>query len=149
VEFAIVMPVLMMLVLGMLTFGMALDRQMTINNAGREAARYGATVAETQPFASGTWASNVREVAVQRSSGQLEGPRVCVALVTGQGTAVAVSPAHTTRGGTEPCFAQTDPENRKRVQVEVQRDVHIDVLVFARTITLTSRATATFEDPGS
>jgi hypothetical protein len=135
----------------MLTFGMALDRQMTINNAGREAARYGATVPEEQTFNNGlNWAENVREVAVQRSNGQLEGPRVCVALVEtpDEGLANAVSAEHTTRADGKPCFDHQDGD-RKWVQVEVQRDVYIDVLVFARTITLTSRATAVFEDPGS
>jgi hypothetical protein len=144
----------MMLILGMITFGMALDRQMTIGSAGREAARYGATVAQDQSFVSGTWAGNVREVAVQRSNEQLESARVCVALVTGRDEATALTRAgypagwYTTRGGTLPCFAQTDPDDRMRVQVEVQRDVHVDVLIFARTITLVSRATAAFEDLG-
>lgn len=44
VEFAIVLPVLILLVLGIMEFGRALSALMVLQNAAREGARYGITV---------------------------------------------------------------------------------------------------------
>jgi len=48
VEFALILRLLSMMALGMLTGGIALDRKQDITNSAREAARFGATVAEAQ-----------------------------------------------------------------------------------------------------
>ena len=102
VEFALILPLLSMMALGMLTGGIALDRKQDINNAAREAARFGATVAEhqcddTSKCDGFTWAQLVRSLAVERSNGAVVPANVCVALVSGPGWApVAVSNGHTT-----------------------------------------------------
>src|SRR5690242_4079085 len=48
VEMAIVLPLLMMLLMGIMTGGLAIDHKINLTNASREAARYGATVPQTQ-----------------------------------------------------------------------------------------------------
>ena len=93
VEFALILPFLSMMALGMLTAGIALDRKQEITNASREAARFGATIDENQcadPIldCSGfTWAQLVQAIAVERSNGAVTAAGVCVALVEGPGFA--------------------------------------------------------------
>jgi Flp pilus assembly protein TadG len=41
VEFALMLPVLMLLILGLIEFGRLIFLYITVNSAGREAARYG------------------------------------------------------------------------------------------------------------
>ncbi|MCA1674362.1 MAG: pilus assembly protein, partial [Actinobacteria bacterium] len=112
VEFALILPLFMMLILGMFSGGIAYNQKLDVTHATREGARYGATVAETQTFAIGTWAEGVRELVVERSAGDVTADQVtCVALVEGprkNPTVVAANPAGNLHiwqpvGSTEPC----------------------------------------------
>ena len=151
VEFALILPLLSMMALGMLTGGIALDRKQDINNSAREAARFGATVAEHQCEPTSkcdgfTWAELVRSLAVQRSNGALVAANVCVALVSGPGWApVAVSSGHTTAGGLNPCYVDNSSDTDKRVQVAVARTDRLEAVVFTMNLNLGTRATARFE----
>jgi Flp pilus assembly protein TadG len=151
VEFALILPLLSMMALGMLTGGIALDRKQDINNAAREAARFGATVAEhqcepTSECGGLTWAELVRSVAVQRSNGAVVAANVCVALVSGPGFApVAVSSRHTTAGGSNPCYVDNSSDTDKRVQVSVTRSDQLQAVLFTMNLNLGSKATARFE----
>ena len=91
IEFAFIFPLLAMLVFGMITGGIVLNRRMTVNQAAREGARYGATVAPDQcsptTLCGGkTWAQLVQAQTVERSEGSIKTSDVCVALVSGSGT---------------------------------------------------------------
>src|SRR5690606_12170139 len=55
VEFALVLPLLAMLVVGLFSSAMLYDGRMQLTHAAREGARYGASVPEDEVFASGTW----------------------------------------------------------------------------------------------
>ena len=143
VEFAIIFPVFMILVLGMFSGGVAYNRQIAIRNAAKEGARYGAPVPRLTTFASGTWASNVREVVRERSEQELELAGICVALVTGS-PAVAVSTDHTTAGGTNPCFAESEDDGQ-RVQVRVTATANLEALVHSFPITLDAEAVGNHE----
>jgi Flp pilus assembly protein TadG len=143
VEFAIIFPVFMIIVLGMFSGGVAYNRQIAIRNAAKEGARYGATVPRLTAFTSGTWATNVRDVVVERSEEELEGADVCVALVSGS-PAVAVSSSHTTAGGTSPCFAESEDDGQ-RVQVRVTSTAKLEALVFSYDIGLDAEAVANHE----
>ncbi|MEO5842912.1 MAG: TadE family protein [Acidimicrobiales bacterium] len=151
VEFALILPLLSMMALGMLTGGIALDRKQDINNASREAARFGATVAEHQcddisKCDGFTWAELVRSLAVERSNGALVVANVCVALVSGPGWApVAVSSTHTTKGGVNPCFVDNSSDEDERVQVSVSRTDKMEAVVFSMNLNLSSKAIARFE----
>lgn len=148
VEFALILPLLVMLLLGLITGGLALNDKQQMTHATREGARYAAVVPHDQTFDDGgTWAENVRSLVVDRSQGALETADVCVSLVTGSpGTVISAN--HTTNSGA-PCIAgQSYPTaaNSTRVQVTTSRDATIQLGLFgAHDVTLRSDATAKAE----
>lgn len=155
VEFALLLPVFMALVLGMLSGGLIYNQKMDLTHATREGARYGAAVDKSQSFSNGaSWASNVRDLVVARSGGDLSAGTgttagistdgVCVALVTGSNP-VAVDSNHTTAGGMLPCFTDTAADSGTRVQVSARRPGKLEALFFTRVMTLTASATARYE----
>ena len=151
VEFALILPLLSMMALGMLTGGIALDKKQYINNAAREDARCGATVDEHEcddPLLDCdgmNWANLVRSVAVQRSNGAVVTADVCVALVSGPGWApVAFSATHTTNSGSY-CYIDNSSDTELRVQVSVTRSGQLQAVLFTMTLNLSSKATARFE----
>lgn len=133
-EFALILPVLTMLLSGMITAGLALDDKQQMTFAAREGARYAATIPAGQTFVSGTWATNVRDLVVARSSGSLSAKDVCVSLVEGSPAKVVLpSTSYSTTGA--PCIAGetfpiTSTDNGRRVQVTAARDAHIELVVF-------------------
>jgi Flp pilus assembly protein TadG len=151
VEFAIVFPVLAMLLFGMFSGGMVMNRRATITQASREGARYGATVAFDQCIpttlcAGRTWAQQVRSVAVSRASGTVTASNVCVALVSGSGTApTAISSAHTTKGGTLPCYADQSADTGRRVQVVITFSDEIQAVLTRIPVNVTAKATSKLE----
>src|SRR3954462_965659 len=110
VEFALVFPLLAFLLFGIFGAAVVLNRRLSVTQAAREGARYGATVPSEQctpvTACSGlNWAQLVRNVTAQRSAGAIAASNVCVALVSGPGTApVAVGTSFTTAGGSSPCY---------------------------------------------
>jgi Flp pilus assembly protein TadG len=146
-----VLPLLAMFVMGIFTGGMAFNNKQQITSAARDAARFGATLAEDQcssPSDCGglTWAQLVRQVAVQRSTGTLTTAGICVALVSGPGSApVAMDAEHTTKSDGTACYADGSPDEGFRVQVEVSRTDVLDVVLFRKTLDLEAQAIAQFE----
>src|SRR5947209_10094612 len=117
VEFALLLPVFMALVLGMFSGGLIYNQKMDLTHASREGARYGAAIDKAQRFSNQqSWASNVRDLVVARSGGDLTAGSgttagistdgVCVALVSGS-TPTATDVDHTTAGGTSACFTDS------------------------------------------
>ena len=167
VEFALLLPVFVMLVLGTLTGGIIINRKLNIAHSTREGARYGAILPLLQctPVANcsgSTWAQTVRNVGVQRSFGELTAgsattagittPGVCVALVTGSpgvvysNAAPAVSQSNYTTNGSSPCYDDGGADPGLRVQVSTMRTGdRIECVFFRIPITLTNPATASFE----
>ena len=158
VEFALLLPVFMALVLGMFSGGVIYNQKMDLTHATREGARYAASYCKDSSCApSGTtWASNVRSLVVERSGGDLTAGNgstagvstdgVCVALVQGSPAAVVVDSGgnpYSTAGGT--CFSDTSGDSTARVQVSARRAGKLEVLFFNRTMTLTANATARYE----
>lgn len=82
VEFALVLPLLVMILLGTITSGVSYANAIGVTNAVREGARFGATVDANNA----SWATNV--VSRVRDT-QFDDPgaetKVCVQLVTGAG----------------------------------------------------------------
>jgi Flp pilus assembly protein TadG len=76
VEFALILPVVVSLLMGLMTGGMAYNKKIAVTDAVRGAARYGATLGD-----SSTFAASVRDRLVQLSAGELTGSDVCVELV--------------------------------------------------------------------
>lgn len=103
VEFALVFPVFMTLVLGMFSGGLAYSRKVTLTNAAREGSRYGATLAPaslplSSPLSAGIdeWARVVADAVEQNAEGDLDdgvdGREICVAYLNPAGDADAGVP---------------------------------------------------------
>lgn len=102
VEFALVFPVFMTLVLGMFSGGLAYSRKVTLTNAAREGSRYGATLAPASvdpgPPSAGIdeWARQVTDAVEQNAEGDLRdgvaGREICVAYLWPAGDADAAVP---------------------------------------------------------
>lgn len=166
-EFAVVLPVLLSLMMGIVTSGSALNSSNSINNAARESARFGATFpAENLTF----WLNTVADVAIDSATGDLEdgspGRYVCVAYVYPDGivpTVVddgvkvpVVGTDHTIRieideDGTrtvapgQTCYSDGRPHDERRVQILAERDAYLQFVFFDRTVTLDGQSTARFE----
>ena len=151
VEFALVLPVFLMLLLGMMTGGLAYSRKLSVAQAAREGARYGATLPITASNPVGTWLPRVGALTISSSDGELESGRpgryVCVAHVPASGTAQkwevtgTATPVQT--AGT--CLADDGRAGETRVQVVAQRSSRLEALVFSRDLIVGSHAVARFE----
>lgn len=86
VEFALVLPLVITLLLGTVTAGVAYSRALGVTNAVREGARFGATTVND-----GSWATNVlqRTKDTHFDSGS-SSTQICAQLVKNTGAAAAV-----------------------------------------------------------
>jgi Flp pilus assembly protein TadG len=93
VEFALVVPLLVMLLLGMTTAGLSLNKALGTTDAVREGARFAATTATSPvPVGSSSWSAAVQLKTVQLSAGSLTASdQVCVKLQKGTSTVVQQS----------------------------------------------------------
>lgn len=150
VEFALVLPVFMMLLLGMMTGGLAYNRKLSVSAAAREGARYGATLPITASLPVDAWLTKVALLTVSSGEGELAadkpGQSVCVAYVPGGGT-----PRRRDQVGTAvsfsdgPCIANDGRAGETRVQVVAARTSKLEALVFSRDLALRAQAVARFE----
>lgn len=151
VEFALIAPVLMMLVVGMLDAGVAYNQKQSIGHAAREGARYGAILPTTSNGASGpAWAAAVAQIVRDRANGDLAvpGATVCVALVTDVNTVFDTSGTGTNPYGTNgssTCYNDGGNDTALRVQVLTRRPATISAVVFTMNLTLTGRSESKFE----
>ena len=154
VEFAFVLPLLMMIVVGMFTGGLAWNRKLAVTNGVREGSRFGATLSvATSTCTSGTagtvdcWLSQVADVTQSSSENELGSSvatrSVCVAYIS---TATTRSLTRTSSGDSysnTTCF--TDSRTDARVQVKGSRSTTVEFILFTVTPTLTSQAVTRFE----
>lgn len=150
VEFALVLPLLLLFLLGIVTAGIAYNQKQELTHAAREGARYAATLPASQTFPSGTWATNVRDLIVERSDGELTAGQVCVSLVNGATATVVAPSANYSTSGSECIPGQAYPtsatDDGTRVQVVVTKPATIELGVFGSiAVTLTSKATSKSE----
>jgi Flp pilus assembly protein TadG len=159
VEFALVLPLVLMLAFGIVTSAVTYNHKIDLTHAAREGARYGATLAQLQctgtpnPCGTKTWAQVVQSVVVQRAFGDVTAADVCVALVTGNpggvvGSGFSVNTALVTGTATTDgtCYSDGNDDPGKRVQVAIRKTGDsINAIVFKIPVTLTSQATAKFE----
>ena len=153
VEFALVLPLFFMVVLGMLTGGLAYSRKLSVAQAAREGARYGATLPISTAVPLSTWLSRVSDLTIASSDGELSsgkpGRFVCVAYVSASGAATRQQTVGTAAPVVEsqPCIADDGRSGEARVQVLARRTSELEVLVYSRDLTLSSHAVARFENP--
>ena len=153
VEFALVLPLVLMLAFGVITAAITYNHKIDLTHAAREGARYGATLPQLQcsgspnPCGTKTWAQVVQSVVVERAFGDVTAAQVCVALVTGNpGTQLASGFSVNSPNGDGTCYSDGNDDPGKRVQVGIRKTGDkIDGILFKFPVTLTSQATAKFE----
>ena len=144
VELAFVLVLLVMLLVGIVSAAIAYGRSNSIQNAAREASRFGATLPDAADVA---WLDQVRDVARAAASGDLDlavpGSFICVAYIDADDNPLSLD---NDSGITAvfPCFTDDRPGEAK-VQVAVQRDTDFQAIVFSTDITLSADAAARYE----
>lgn len=149
VEFALVFPLLAMLIFGGLTAGLALDARQQVNHAVRDAARYGATLPSTgAPCGAGsTYFTCVRDRALAAAVGSMTLTRdgLCVSLIAEDDTASTAYFGQSSGSATAPCYAETPAVTGPRVQVRAEREAQLNVVLFHPTITMVAEAVSVYE----
>lgn len=155
VELALALPILIMLLVGIVSAGIAFNHELALTHAAREGGRHAATLPVTNFASMDNWLNEVATQVVDDATGTLAsgvpGRYICVAYVHPNGTLASDSTKSridTTSGITynsAPCFADGRPNDERRVQVEVRRDTDFDVVFFSSTINLDAPAVNRFE----
>jgi Flp pilus assembly protein TadG len=161
VEFALTLPILVMLLLGIFTGGFAYNQKLAIANGVREASRFGATLPITNsqcpsnPGTNGTtacWLKQVADAAQSGAEGELTvsatPPPVCVAFVDSDGTGTKMTRSGTVDSATVSgtCF-NDGISAQKRVQVVGSIQGSIEFMVGTIHPTLQSQAVTRYEGP--
>jgi Flp pilus assembly protein TadG len=154
VEFALILPVFMILVLGVFSGAIVYNQKLDLAHAAREGARFGSvlntTASLTGNCASSSWASCVQGITVERSGGDLTTGGVCVALVKDDGVTVYSDTNHAaswfSTNGSANCPNANDSAGKgTHVQVTAERNGKIEALVLKWNMTLKSNASARYE----
>jgi hypothetical protein len=157
VEIAIVLPVLVTLLLGIISGGNAYQQKLSLTNGAREGARYGATLPVGSSLQS--WLDDVSVVASKAVDDGLgvdvTSRVICVAYVHPAGTSAADQTARRreTSGGiiysSGSCFSDGRPATERRVQVQLARAGELNAAFFKLDLNLTGKSVARFEDLGA
>jgi Flp pilus assembly protein TadG len=147
VEFAIILPLIFALILGLTTGGLSLSRKNSMTNAVREGARMGATLPENA-----AWGTSVRDRVTSLSGNDLIASQVCVKLVR-KATATtetvrSVVPASGCPFGGEPSSTGI-PAGECVVKVWARRTSDLEVLLFSRPLTLQDSSVSRYERAGA
>lgn len=158
VEMAMALPLLVMLLVGLVSSGIAYNNQLALTHAAREGGRYAATL-PVNPGTMDDWLETVIDQTVADATGALDvgvdGRYICVAYVHPNGTAPGdvttrrvsnESGLQASQGGQQ-CFTGGDgrPAGERRVQVVVGRDTEFSVVFFSSTLSLDAEAVNRFE----
>ena len=129
VEFALVLPLMLILLFGVTTTGLAYSDHLSATNAVREAARYGAAADIT----SSGWASSVRDRLQQvyfNEGETVTDDQICVRLVQAGGATHSGSEHVGANCGTAPVLPASMAPGSCAVLVWMQRPETIELLVF-------------------
>ena len=138
-EFAIVLPLLMSLVLGIYTGGLAYTDKISLVEAVREGARYGASLrVGTDPIT--TWETGVRNRVVAASGGDVAFGDVCVKFVLPTGGLEC--------GISDPSGAINEP-TVNLVKVSATKQAKIEFFFFTSEPLLRGKIVARFERDGA
>lgn len=167
VEFALILPLLVVLMLGMFTGAMAWNQSQALGQGARVAGRYGATLPLATPIAPETaqaqanarWLDELIDRAVTASGGDLgsgvPGRIVCVAYVDPAGASAdqtirrrLLADGTRTAVDATPCFTDDQDDTDKRVQVSVERDGYIDTGLYRFPLTMRRTAVYRYEADG-
>lgn len=135
VEFVLIMPLVFALALGVMTAGAAYARKVSLIDAIREGARYGASL-QVPSSGVAAWESSVKARVVQVSGGELTTADVCVKLVYATGAADC--------GVSDPAGASLETTVRL-VKVSGAKSARFEFLFFTMTPTLEAKLAARYE----
>ena len=139
-EFAIVLPLLMSLVLGIYTGGLTYTDKISLVEAVREGSRYGASLLlGTDPVS--TWETNVRNRVVSASGGDVAFENVCVQFAT---VGAPVPAGHCDPGIADPPGASNEPSIHL-VKVSATKQAKIEFFFFTSEPLLRGKIVARFE----
>jgi len=160
VEFAILLPLFLVLVFGLITGGIAFERWINVTQGAREASRFGATYSFQAAGSTEAWYTAVLNAAAENSGITLTGPTasdpadyfVCVAFRRGAEPATllpasGIQTAGTFRTAGTDCTGSTMPDSR--VEVLVVRRATFDWLFGGGDIPVTGDNTSRYEGPRS
>jgi Flp pilus assembly protein TadG len=149
VEFALILPVFLMMIFGMIGAGLVLDKKLSLSHSARESSRYGATYpAPSDPTARDAYLDQIASVAIASAAGNLDatipGRSVCVAFLDGLTGAQRRSVDGVHSDGR--CYDDARPAAETRIQVTVRRDTDWDMYLLPRwTLTIGSDAVSRYE----
>jgi Flp pilus assembly protein TadG len=144
VEFALVLPLISSLILGLTTGGMAYNRKISLTSGLREGTRFGATL--NGPTTNG-WATDVRNRSVELTQGDLTTAQICVKLVKqGTGDVYSALPSGSQCASSgEPVMPSTVATGDCVVKVWASRPDQLQAVFFTSTLTLRASAVARYE----
>jgi len=140
VEMAMVVPLVLALLLGVFTGGNAYFRKISLVDAAREGARYGASL-KVPAGGITAWRQAVQDRVVQLSGGQTVAADVCADLIVPTG-------ANTSCGVVDPNGASTDPvalTPASVVKVSVATSTTLEFVFFTKNTTLSAKVAARYE----
>jgi len=164
VEFALLLPVFLMLTFGMISAGFAFWHNIALTQGARDAARLGSTY----PIGTGTgalpmsdWLDTVAGVAAKGAGWDWTDPLtnnvasvdngyICVAYIAGNGDTLTSSLKSygVTAGASLPgdgrCF-DDGTRSDSRVQVVVQRNADFNLIIFNTTLRLSTQSVMPYE----
>jgi hypothetical protein len=159
VEFALVLPILMVLLLGMVSGAAAWNQHQALGQGARVAARYASTLPlPADPVDNDDWLDDVADRALAASEGQMGAGvaerAVCVAYVDPAGAAPDETfsrredAAGLRTSATTWCFDDGQGDTGRRVQVVLERAGHLDVGFYRQDLTLRRNVVFRYEADG-
>ena len=161
VEFALVLPVLMTLLLGMISGAVAWNENQALGQGARVAVRYAATLplpAPADAAAMDAWLDGIIDRAIAAAEGEMaagvDGRAVCVAYVDPAGAAPdktasrRLDAAGTRTSSTAPCFTDGQGDAERRVQAVLERDGVLDIGFHRQTLHLRRTVVYRYEADG-
>jgi Flp pilus assembly protein TadG len=128
VEFALVVPLLLMLLFGIISTGLTFSDHLSATNATREGARYGASTDYTQAAWAASVKERVKQVYFNEADGKPTDAQICVQLVTAAGATPAQSLGADC--GTAPDVPLNMAAGSCAVMVWMQRPAEIELVAF-------------------
>jgi Flp pilus assembly protein TadG len=128
-EFALVLPIFVVLIFGVVSVGLTYSDHLAITNAAREGARFGAATDVTQS----SWATSVQSRVLQTynnfGSSSPTTSQICVQLIDSSGAVLVATPAGSSCG-TAPSTPAGMIAGTCAVEVWVRKPAKISTVIF-------------------
>jgi len=150
VETAMVLPLAMAMLLGIFTGGSAYFQKISLVDAARDGARYGASL-QVPGGGIADWRQAVQNRVVQLAGGQVTAADVCADLIVPTGTNTNCGVSDPTGASTDPgaqvlvCVPGSCPTTASLVKVSVTRSAKVEFIFFTSNATLSARIAARYE----